>query len=957
MAFLNQSGLNKLVSNTKKFVDKSIDNLEDKLEKKLVNDTEHISCSEESVGVEYPNVNLIPYTCNLEYSVKTCTIQIKADTNGNLYICPKSDTGKIIAKRDGRVLTTIARLSGTDMLIANDLDENGNIIQVPSDTIVDVELTIFDSPIMTYSGIVDVRPLFDVLDYVPVNFCNYTNVKEIELKVGDPEFKGSALNTLMIIKLNYSEEDKSQFWNEWSTKGWYKLNGTLYDAEGNKIENGSLSVSNCAFKLINNQFTDISLDNCYNIEITGKDTSVNIGYNCSIEKLDVSKVYSTIADWKTCTFAYACIKSPLYFNNELVENLYIYSSDWPACAFSRVYVNSLTIHPGVKLSRSLFAGLATTDGSGYAMLPELTLDNVAIGETCFYNAWISTVRLRNIKSVPSASLYIHGDHLYIPSTINEWKSGSGFSVIHVEDVEKWCSTPVTISPFSRTTMLYENDEHITDLDLSNIKCFYAHSIYNAAINKVIFSDKLKTIVSIDYLNQDIEISNLSSWCKVKLENVLYATDIKSISLNGTVLSEIIIPEDITFVDCRLFPKNSTIYMHENITEVVGCAGSYVYIYFKGLTPPKYLKEFSSKYKLYVPYQSYQLYIDAGYDCTPYDYENNKIVNFWTINYTTTDGQILTLPESDLDIVSHEYGKIIIKNFNNTLPDNAFNGCETLKSIDISDLYYIGNNCFANCSNFEMLSFKYVKTIGDNAFLNCNLPSVLIPSLSGGSITLGLNAFDGNPNLKLIMDYVDLETYKNAENWSSYADKMEFDNQVIKYVGGEGAFIGSDAIYNENGTAILKRGKLLDRCFYDPFVTSIILDRIPQNYSQRMPQLTSVYLNCPCSGDRQSFNYCVNGKRVYFEFSHEYYKIDNIKWERISNGAGYTTLYCKTEFPIDGEYWYEDAEFKTRITKSIPHTGISYWTTKFYVPFEYVEDYKLKWPWYADYIYGYDFNNE
>lgn len=955
MAFLNQSGVTKLVSNTTDFVKKSINLVKSDLESKLINDSKHITYNGSEKA--YPNVDL-SYD-GIEYSAKIVTVPMKTDSQGVLIVCPESDLDKLTARIGDKILTNVCSIRGNLYLIANDIDSDDEIIPFEPNKTFEIELWIYECPTLRGSYISDIQPLFDTLDYISADLFKINNIGTLRLHVGGAQIaddKSELLNGKTII-LDYTEDNKSQFWTEWTNKGWWKIphaSTSILDRNGDSIKNTNLTLDSCAFKwILPDVFNEITLSNC-TLDIKGINT-VRIGYNCIIRNMEVESVYTTIPDWKTCTIDSMNAKW-LYFNDNLVTDLHIYNSGWPSKAFSHLQLNSLTVNPGVFLSNQMFECIALL-----LTYREVVLDNVKLSDGSFNSANINKLVLKNISEVPFNSVYCIGTDIYIPSTITSWDSATVFTNVHIEDMESWFNGTVNIktSPFTSSTQyLYKNNTKIENLDLSNIDIFNANSVGPAELNKIIFSDKLKEIVNFD-LRQNIDVKDLSAWLKVKVDS--NTQSIKSLSLNGQKLTKIVIPEDITVVNTALLPDGATIICHENVQEIISSDGlkSTLHIYLKGAKAPKFSGKFSYVC-VYVPYEyNYNIPNIATEYIIAYDYINNESVELTTISYKTTDENILILPESELDVVSHEYGKIIVKNWNNTLPDNAFNGCETLTSITVGNLYYIGENCFANCIHFYSDLFSTIKTIGDNAFLNCNLGSIKIQSVTSNAIVLGEGALDGNVNLKLNMDYKDLETYKSAENWSNYADKMEYDNIVIKYVGGDGDFISADTVFNENGVAILKRGIPFNICNYDLNVESITLDTIPTKYNEYMPNLKSVYLNCPCSGSRQYFNYCVNGK--YVEYKHYAmdgywlsHKDDDFKWVT-SYGPG-TNTYCKTEFPIDGEYFYKDDQFKT-LAEPQPIIEMRDWQTKFYVPFEYVEDYKLKWPWYADYIYGYDFNNE
>ena len=148
----------------------------------------------------------------------------------------------------------------------------------------------------------------------------------------------------------------------------------------------------------------------------------------------------------------------------------------------------------------------------------------------------------------------------------------------------------------------------------------------------------------------------------------------------------------------------------------------------------------------------------------------------------------------------------------TIPDSvtsieveAFDNCISLASVTIPDsVTSIGEYAFCTCNGLESVTIpNSVTSIGDDTFYGCNLKSVTIPasvtsigeSAFGGCnalkaviveraetlTALASNAFvyydykAGStailPNVTIYVPAAKAEEYKNAENWSDYADRI------------------------------------------------------------------------------------------------------------------------------------------------------------------------------------------
>ena len=105
-----------------------------------------------------------------------------------------------------------------------------------------------------------------------------------------------------------------------------------------------------------------------------------------------------------------------------------------------------------------------------------------------------------------------------------------------------------------------------------------------------------------------------------------------------------------------------------------------------------------------------------------------------IRYTTTDGQKITISENGMNVVSHVYedgyGFIELGEILTEIPNGKFNGCSTLKTIELPySVTTIGNSAFADCSSLESIELpENLTTLGTSVFYDCiALKSIEIPA--------------------------------------------------------------------------------------------------------------------------------------------------------------------------------------------------------------------------------------
>ncbi len=125
----------------------------------------------------------------------------------------------------------------------------------------------------------------------------------------------------------------------------------------------------------------------------------------------------------------------------------------------------------------------------------------------------------------------------------------------------------------------------------------------------------------------------------------------------------------------------------------------------------------------------------------------------------------------------------------TIGTEAFSYCSNLVSITLSDsLKIIESRAFRDCLNLKSITIpEGVTTIGSSAFYNCsNITEVICFATTPP--TIGSAVFSSSP--VIYVWYESLDTYKNAQYWSSETiQSMKFENNGIYY-----QQLGGDSVY-------------------------------------------------------------------------------------------------------------------------------------------------------------------
>ena len=246
----------------------------------------------------------------------------------------------------------------------------------------------------------------------------------------------------------------------------------------------------------------------------------------------------------------------------------------------------------------------------------------------------------------------------------------------------------------------------------------------------------------------VHITDLSAWCKIDFSyssaNPLYYA--KNLYLNNELVTDLVIPNDITEIKSRAFEYCSSL-TSVTIPDSVTKIGDGTFANCGSLT------------SVTIPDSVTTIEGSAFRGCS---------------SLTT-----ITIPDSVTTIGDLAfYGCSSLRSV--TIPDNVttigggvFEDCSSLTSVTIPDsVTTIGGSAFENCSSLTNLTIpERVTSIGGWAFSGCSsLTSVYCKATTppaGGYEMFRFNA--GNSKIYVPMQSV--EAYKSAPYWSEYADSI------------------------------------------------------------------------------------------------------------------------------------------------------------------------------------------
>jgi hypothetical protein len=90
-----------------------------------------------------------------------------------------------------------------------------------------------------------------------------------------------------------------------------------------------------------------------------------------------------------------------------------------------------------------------------------------------------------------------------------------------------------------------------------------------------------------------------------------------------------------------------------------------------------------------------------------------------------------------------------------------------------EITFIGVNAFYDCSSLATVDLPEATSIGDSAFSSCSSLTTVILRNTEQVVTLSnKNAFSGAENAIFYVPDSLVDSYKAANNWSTYADRIK-----------------------------------------------------------------------------------------------------------------------------------------------------------------------------------------
>lgn len=257
---------------------------------------------------------------------------------------------------------------------------------------------------------------------------------------------------------------------------------------------------------------------------------------------------------------------------------------------------------------------------------------------------------------------------------------------------------------------------------------------------------------------EVKIHSLQSWCSIKFKSnpLIYA---KSLLLNGEIINELVIPEDISKI------SNYAFYDYKSLTSVkipknIKAIGEYAF------------SKCSSLNTVQIEESVDTIYSYAFSDCTSLSdvkLSNTPIIRNYVFSGCTALSS-LTLPEN---IQAVGYGlcyncksllSINIPKNVLAIGDDAFYGCEKLKTIYISEsVLAMGTRSFGYCENITDV-YCYATTP----------PVHLSKYYKKGISDFFLNSYINYATLHVPNESID--KYKGAFSWSDFGNVVALTEQ-------------------------------------------------------------------------------------------------------------------------------------------------------------------------------------
>ena len=263
--------------------------------------------------------------------------------------------------------------------------------------------------------------------------------------------------------------------------------------------------------------------------------------------------------------------------------------------------------------------------------------------------------------------------------------------------------------------------------------------------------------------EKVFISNLSAWCKIDFDNQsgnpLCDADLY---LNGELLVDLLIPEDISFINHYSFYRCNSI---KNVIIPEGVIGigkqAFSRVDLDSITIPESMTQvdgfMSHCDKIYLNNLAAWFKIEHSSD---WEFRSEVYINGQKVEHLILPDDITTIPESIKPLLGGPI-RLTIPESVTSIGNYAFENCTGLTSVTIPEsVISIGNNAFESCTGLTSVTIpESVISIGNNAFESCTgLTSVTIPK----SITnVGDYAFNNCTGLTSLILSEGIESIGNS----------------------------------------------------------------------------------------------------------------------------------------------------------------------------------------------------
>ena len=423
----------------------------------------------------------------------------------------------------------------------------------------------------------------------------------------------------------------------------------------------------------------------------------------------------------------------------------------------------------------------------------------------------------------------------------------------------------------------------------------------------------------------VYISDLSVWC-----NMDFASSVSNplsnggnLYLNGELLTELVIPDDITTVSQYAFYGCSSLTSIE-IPNTVTDIGSVTFAYCSNLES-----------------------ITVASDNPKYDSRNNcnAIIHVWSgVVYLDLGCKNTVIPNSVTSIGHYAFEgctgltSIEIPNSVTSIGSAAFRGCSGLTSIEIpNSVISIENNVFYGCSGLTNVTIpNSVTSIGYSAFEDCTgLTSIEIPN---GVTSIGEWAFKGCTGLANIgipnsVISIGDRAFEGTIWYDNLPDGVVYVGNVLyKY---KGTMPANTSIIVKEGTS-----QICGTAFYDcSGLVSVTIPKTVESLGEQAfaqcPNLAEVTVESAVSPDICNSTFDESDKKVlnipegctasYLEWMN-YFQIPNCQYicdEFTGNDGEYNKLewyYCDGDVIVYGSGEIDGYPFSDLPVKTITFAG-------------------------------------